>query len=59
MTVELSYNQRNNTISLISQVLIGPYLIHSVHHPPPFPPVLSAGTCQGLIFLRGLLGKKG
>ena len=37
ITVELPYSQHNNTISFISQVLIGPYLINSVHHPPPCP----------------------
>ena len=60
MTVELSYNQHNNTVSLISQVLIGPYLIHSVHPRPPHPPSsLSGGTCQGLNFSRRFLGKSG
>ena len=50
MTVELPYNQHNNMTSLISQVVIDPYLIHSVHPPSP---ALSAGTWQGLNFLGG------
>ena len=54
MTVELPYNQHNNTISLISQVLIGPYLTWPILAPPP-----SAGTWQSLNFFRGLLGKRG
>ena len=36
MTVEIPYSQHNNLISLISQVLIGPYLIYSVHPLPHF-----------------------
>ena len=34
MTVKLPYNQHNNTISIISQVLVDTYLIHSVHTTP-------------------------
>ena len=34
MTVELSQSQYNNLISFISQILIGLYLIHSVHPSP-------------------------
>ena len=47
MTVELPYNQHNNTISLISQVLIGPYLTYSVH------PHLLLGLGRVSIFLGG------
>ena len=36
MTAELPHRQHNNLISLISQVLISPYLIYSVHPPPTF-----------------------
>ena len=50
MAVVLPYNQHNNMTSLIFQVVIDPYLIHSVH--PPFPALL-AGTWQGINVLEG------
>ena len=61
MTVELPCNQLNNTISLISQVLIGPYLIHSVHPPPPPPPppCTFCWDLAGSQFLEGVAGKEG
>ena len=50
MTVVLPYNQHNNMTSLIFQVVIDPYLIHSVHPPSP---ALLAGTWQGINVLGG------
>ena len=48
----LPYSQCNILISLTSQVLIGPYLIHSVHAPPSFQ--LEGRLIQGVTFFRGL-----
>ena len=53
MTVELSYNRHNNTISLISEVLIGHTWFIVCTSP------LSAGNCQGLNFPWRLLEKRG
>ena len=42
IAIQLAWQSSDDLMSLISQVLIGPYLIYSVHHPP-----LSAGEGGG------------